>query len=141
MSRRRLIQILFYASIAAVSLLVLEGLKFRHLFFDQKLEFTLAMVALFFVAIGFLLGRLSKRNSKLEREEKNQIVDKLGLSDREMDVLRCMHEGLSNREIAEKLFISLSTVKSHSSNLFSKLGVARRTQAVALARELFLFVD
>jgi LuxR family maltose regulon positive regulatory protein len=57
------------------------------------------------------------------------------LSDRELDVLRLIDGGCSNREIAEELVVTLHTVKKHTSNIYSKLGVASRTQAVALARE------
>jgi LuxR family maltose regulon positive regulatory protein len=56
------------------------------------------------------------------------------LSDRELEVLQCIAEGLSNREVAQKLTISLTTVKSHTRNIYGKLGVNSRTQAVAQAR-------
>jgi LuxR family maltose regulon positive regulatory protein len=60
------------------------------------------------------------------------------LSERELEVLRLMAEGLSNREIAEKLFVSVGTVKTHVHNICGKLAVASRTQAAARARELGL---
>jgi predicted ATPase/DNA-binding NarL/FixJ family response regulator len=60
------------------------------------------------------------------------------LSDRELEVLRLISEGLTNRQIAERLFVVLGTVKAHSSNIYSKLGVSNRTQAVTRARELNL---
>ncbi|MCO4807541.1 MAG: hypothetical protein KC456_13230 [Flavobacteriales bacterium] len=62
-------------------------------------------------------------------------IKELGLSQRELDVLELIAKGHSNQEIAEALFISLNTVKTHSSSLFSKLGVNRRTQAVQHAKE------
>ena len=63
-------------------------------------------------------------------------ADKLGISSREMEVLQLMATGLSNQEIASQLFVSLNTVKTHSSNLFLKMDVKRRTQAVDKARKL-----
>ena len=60
------------------------------------------------------------------------------LSERELEVLRLIAAGLSNREIAERLFLALSTVKVHTRNIYGKLGVHSRTQAVTRARELGL---
>lgn len=58
------------------------------------------------------------------------------LSERELEILRLIAEGLSNRQIGERLFLALSTVKGHNRNIFDKLDVKRRTEAVARAREL-----
>jgi LuxR family maltose regulon positive regulatory protein len=71
-----------------------------------------------------------------ERQPSESLVEPL--SERELEVLRLVAEGLSNGEIAGKLYISLSTVKGHTSNIFGKLGVKNRTQAVVLARSLGL---
>ena len=60
------------------------------------------------------------------------------LSERELEVLRLFAEGLSNQEIADKLFISLGTVKAHSSNIYRKLDVRNRAQAIIAAREMNL---
>ena len=60
------------------------------------------------------------------------------MSDRELEVLHLIAAGLSNREIAEKLFISLNTVKTHTKNINSKLNVNSRTKAVARAKEIGL---
>src|SRR5512143_3424478 len=67
---------------------------------------------------------------------KSEIVEPL--SQRELDVLRLIAQGLSNREISERLFLALSTVKGHTRIIFDKLQVQRRTEAVARARELGL---
>ncbi|MDQ3904449.1 MAG: LuxR C-terminal-related transcriptional regulator, partial [Actinomycetota bacterium] len=61
------------------------------------------------------------------------------LSDRELEILRLIAQGCSNREISERLFLAVDTVKGHNSNTYAKLGVQRRTEAVARARELGLF--
>ena len=68
--------------------------------------------------------------------QKSTIVEPL--SQRELDVLRLIAQGLSNREIGERLFLALSTVKGHSRMIFDKLQVQRRTEAVARARKLGL---
>jgi ATP/maltotriose-dependent transcriptional regulator MalT len=65
-------------------------------------------------------------------------AERLGLSKRELDVLELMSQGLSNQEIADKLFVSLNTVKTHASNIFMKLDVKRRTAAIEMARKLKL---
>lgn len=62
-------------------------------------------------------------------------IDGGRLTERERDVLKCMLDGLNNKEIAEKLFVSLGTVKFHVSNIFQKLGVDSRVEAVKLAME------
>jgi LuxR family maltose regulon positive regulatory protein len=58
------------------------------------------------------------------------------ITQREFEILRLINRGLSNKEIAHSLVIAPSTVKTHTANLFGKLGVHRRTQAIALARDL-----
>lgn len=99
----------------------------------------MSMVAIFFTAIGVWAGlRLTRKkvvltnpNFKLDEQE----LKRLGISKREYEVLQLIAKGLSNREISEKLYVSLNTVKSHSSNLFMKLNARSRTQAILLAKE------
>jgi ATP/maltotriose-dependent transcriptional regulator MalT len=63
------------------------------------------------------------------------------LSVRELDILRLIATGCTNKEIADRLVIAISTVKSHINNLYSKLGVRSRTQAISVARDLGLFEE
>jgi DNA-binding CsgD family transcriptional regulator len=65
-------------------------------------------------------------------------AERLGLSKRELEVLALMAQGLSNQEIADRMFVSLNTIKTHTSNIFSKLDVKRRTAAIETARKLML---
>ena len=66
------------------------------------------------------------------------LISQLELSKRELEILNLMAQGHSNEEIAAKIFVSLSTVKTHNQNLFAKLDVKRRTQAIEKAKRLNL---
>lgn len=81
-----------------------------------------------------------KTESANSMEVDHDKIESLGLSKREYEILVKISEGLSNREIAEKLFVSESTIKSHASNLFVKLNVKRRTQAIQKAKEWNILV-
>ena len=101
----------------------------------------IGIVAILFTAVGVWVGsKLVKRKSAEKRaidfEADAEQIKQLGISRREFEVLELIAKGLSNKEIGEKLFISIPTVKTHSSNLFVKLDVQRRTQAIQRAREL-----
>ena len=63
-------------------------------------------------------------------------LDALGITPRELEILSLIAQGLSNREIADRLFVSENTVKTHCSRAFDKLGARRRTQAVQLGKQL-----
>ena len=65
-----------------------------------------------------------------------EAIETLKISSRELEVLQLMAKGLSNQEIADALFVSLHTIKTHNANLFEKLDVKRRTQAVEVAKKL-----
>lgn len=73
---------------------------------------------------------------KLQPERQQPLIDPL--SERELEVLNLIAAGLKNREIAEELFVALSTIKSHVNNIYGKLGVSSRVQAVSRAQELGL---
>ena len=101
----------------------------------STLEFVIALIALVFFFIGVYLNKrsqvhLKKPQTKIDREK----INTLGLSSREYEVLENISEGLSNKEIAEKLFLTESTVKTHVSNVLLKLNAKRRTQAVQIAK-------
>jgi NarL family two-component system response regulator LiaR len=108
----------------------------------------MGLLAFLFTVLGLWMGRKLTRKETITVEKvvyagvpfrKNeQALSELGLSRRECEVLELMAEGLSNQEIADRLFVSLHTIKTHSSNLFLKLQVSRRTQAVSRAKELHL---
>ena len=109
---------------------------------DLSLEFYVGVVAVLFTALGVWVGRrLTIKKVIIASPDFHldaRALDRLGLSKREFEVLELISIGLSNQEIADKLFVSVNTIKTHSSNLFQKLDVSRRTQAILRAKELRL---
>lgn len=126
----------------AVLIIALRYFEYRLFVRDLSLEFYVGIVAVFFTVLGVWAGlRLTRKNIIISSPDFKLDVDalaKLGISKREKEVLDLIAGGLSNQEIADKLFVSLNTVKTHSSNLFQKLAVSRRTQAIQRAKELRL---
>lgn len=111
---------------------------------NSSLEFIIAAIAVIFLFIGIYINK--QRESKNTISESNSTTEKrtvdyaqievLGLSKREYEVLCKLAQGHSNKEIASLLFISESTIKTHVSNVYAKLNVKRRTQAIQRAKEL-----
>jgi DNA-binding NarL/FixJ family response regulator len=105
---------------------------------NVRLEVIVAIAALIFFFIGVYFNKPSKERtvpaapSQINYEQ----IKKIGLTQREYDVLLKMAEGLSNQEIAAALFLSESTIKTHVSNILFKLDVKRRTAAIQTAREM-----
>lgn len=105
----------------------------------------MGLIATLFAVLGIWAGRKLTRKPKPaeafiapEFRPKEEVLKQLGMTPRELEVLEQMALGLSNQEIAEKLYVSLNTVKTHTSNVFSKLDVQRRTQAIQRAKALGL---
>jgi ATP/maltotriose-dependent transcriptional regulator MalT len=129
----------------------MKWLEFRFMVINHTLEIYIGLIAIIFTALGIWLAlKLTKPKKEtiiIEKEiyvsdaefiqDRNQL-EKLNLSKREMEVLELIAQGCSNQEIASQLFVSLPTIKSHSSKLFEKLDVNRRTQAVEKAKRLKL---
>ena len=149
-------QVIIYAVSLVAILLVLQVLQYKLVLIHHSYEVYILAIAIVFTGLGIWIAlKLVKPETEIQTivVEKNVYVkelsddelklmdaerQKLGLSSRESEVLVLMAEGLSNQEIADRLFLSLATVKTHSSNLFEKLDVKRRTQAVDKARQLKL---
>ena len=130
--------VLYSVAIAAAALL-LSWLDYRHAVRSFSTEAYLALVAAAFLALGVWAGyRLSHRDGGGSFEVNRQALDYLGITEREHEVLELLARGLANKEIAAKLFVSTNTVKTHLANLYGKLDVSRRTQAVHKAKELRL---
>ena len=103
-----------------------------------QIEFFIAAIAIIFFIIGVYLNKKSLQKNGLQKRETidHNKIEQLGLSRREYEILIEITNGLSNKEIGEKLFLSESTVKTHVSYLFVKLDVKRRTQAIQIAKEM-----
>jgi len=132
--------ILLYGIAMAVLIALLKFIEYRFFVRDLSLEIYVGLLAVFFTGIGIWAGlRLTRRKVVVPNPDfrlDETLLKGHGISKREYEVLQLIARGLSNQEIAEQLFVSLSTVKTHSSNIFLKLGASRRTQALQKAREL-----
>ena len=145
---QRHVSVFFYGASLAILLLFIEWLEWRLIVVDYTLELYAGAIAILFTGLGiWLANQLTRPRINTVVVEKQVLqtshfilneteVARLRLSKRELEVLQLMAEGLSNLQIADQLFISLNTVKTHSSKIFEKLEVQRRTQAVEIGRKL-----
>jgi len=141
-----------YSISLAFLLFLLKWLELRFIIFDHSFEIYIGFIAVIFTALGIWLAlKLSKPKIETVVVEKEvyvtrnetfvldaSLISQFELSKRELEILGLLAQGHSNQEIATKLFVSLSTVKTHIQNLFEKLEVKRRTQAVETAKRLGL---
>jgi len=143
--------VLIYGASLAALLFVMKWLEWRFIIADSSFEIYVGALAVVFTSLGIWLAvKLMKPKTNTVFVEKKVIIktndfildeqelNRLGLSKRELEVLQLMAEGLSNHQIAERLFVSLNTIKTHSGKVFEKLEVQRRTQAVDKAKKLRL---
>lgn len=136
--------VIIYGLSLAALIFLLKVLQYRFIVRDLSLEFYMGLLALLFTAIGIWAGlKLTRQRVVTIPASAHFTLDpsrleKLGISKREHEVLELMARGLTNQEIADKMFVSVNTIKTHSTNLFSKLDVKRRTQAIQKAKELLL---
>lgn len=115
-------------------MILLQVIHYKTMVRDMQIELYGGIIGVLFLAFGIWLG------TGAFRKKTNDKYDpfKLGLSKREVEVLELLAQGYSNQEVADKLFVSLNTTKTHISNIYSKLNVKRRTQAIQKARDLAL---
>jgi NarL family two-component system response regulator LiaR len=142
--------ILIYGLVGGGVILLLRLIEFRFLIIEKSIEIYAGLIAAVFAALGIWLGlRLTQPREKVIVREitvpgggpfilNETKLNELGITRRELEILELIASGLSNREIAEKLFVSENTVKTHSSRLFDKLSAKRRTQAVQIGKEMGL---
>ena len=152
MTRSVLKHVLILGFVGGVLIAVLRWSEYQFLVIEHTFEIYGALVAVLFAGFGIWLGiKLTKPRERIVLREVEVLVpartpapfalnrsqlDALGITPRELEILSLVAEGLSNREIAERLYVSENTVKTHCSRAFEKLGARRRTQAVQMGKEL-----
>ena len=138
--------ILIYGISGGVLIVALKVMEYRFLVVEHSIEIYGGIVAALFAALGIWFGlRLTKPRESLVVIEvpvappeafvlNQRRLEELSITPRELEILGLIATGMSNREVAEKLFVSENTVKTHLSRVFDKLGAKRRTQAVQIAK-------
>jgi DNA-binding CsgD family transcriptional regulator len=146
--KQTIIHTLIYGLCGGILIVVLRLIEFRFLVVEHSIEIYGGLIAALFAGLGIWLGlKLTKKKEVVVVKEvpvsqpfalNEQRLKDLGITKRELEILELIAQGLSNREIADKLFVSENTVKTHSSRLFDKLSARRRTQAVQIGKEMGL---
>jgi NarL family two-component system response regulator LiaR len=139
-------QVLIYGLIGGLLITLLKWTEYRFLVIEHSIEIYGGLIAATFAVLGIWLGlKLTGTRERIVVKEvpvpagepfvpDERKREGLGITPREMEILGLIATGLSNREIAARLFVSENTVKTHSSRLFDKLGAKRRTQAVQIGK-------
>jgi len=140
--------VLLYGILLGALVLALKLIEYRWLVVERSVEIYSGLIAAVFAGVGIWLGLKRTRKVEVVREVPvpgpvNFVLDQtkldsLGITTRELEILGLIAEGLSNKEIADRVHVSENTVKTHSSRVFEKLGAQRRTQAVQLGKTLRL---
>jgi len=141
-------QVVLYGALGGVLIALLKFIEYKHFVLEYPSEIYGGLIALIFTVLGIYFGLRWTRAKQVVVIREVRVdgpfvlnAEKLketGLTAREHEILGLIAQGLSNREIAEKLFVSENTVKTHSSRLFEKMQVNRRVQAVQKAKDLGL---
>jgi DNA-binding NarL/FixJ family response regulator len=128
--------ILVFALLIVAIFTIFKISKYSIVFGNTSIEYIIAIIAVVFFIIGIYINKKSLHQPlKSAIEIDAQKIEELEISKREYEVLKGISLGLSNKEIADKLFISESTIKTHVSNLLLKLNAKRRTQAIQIAKD------
>jgi NarL family two-component system response regulator LiaR len=140
--------VLLYGILGGALIVLLKVIEYRYLVIERSVEIYGGLIAAVFAATGIWLGLKLTRKEIVVKEVPvpapvdftlNEVkLSELGLTPRELEILSLIAAGLSNKEIAEKIYVSENTVKTHSSRVFDKLGAKRRTQAVQRGKEFGL---
>lgn len=150
--------LMLYGSLLAVLVFVLKWLQWKFLIVDNSIEIYIGLIAVFFTILGIWVATQLVK-PKIETITETVIIEKeiyvpqqpafsinqkelerLNLSSREYEILQLLAKGYSNADMAGNLFLSLSTIKTHVSNLYFKMDVKSRTQAIEKAKRLKIII-
>jgi DNA-binding CsgD family transcriptional regulator len=150
MKKQILMYGLLYGLCGGLLILALRVIEYRFLVIQHSFEIYGGLIAVLFAGVGIWLGlKLTRKEEVIVVREvpvsanqpftvNEDNVRSLGVTKRELEILDLIAKGMSNREIANQLFVSENTIKTHSSRLFDKLSAKRRTQAVQIGKEMGL---
>ncbi len=129
---------IIYGLLLAAFVVVLKTLEYKWLVKEISQQIYILMIALFFMALGVWLSyQLITKKQHTESKDKNLVaIKQLGLSPKELQVLEKVAAGLSNQAIANELFVSINTIKTHLKNSYAKLSVSSRINAINKLKEL-----
>jgi DNA-binding CsgD family transcriptional regulator len=150
--KQTFLHVMIYGLSGGVLIALLRYIEYRFLIVEHSFEIYGGLIAALFAGLGIWLGlKLTRKKEVFVIKEvpkevlttqpfslNEERLKDLGITKRELEILELIARGMSNREIAEKLFVSENTVKTHSSRLFDKLSAKRRTQAVQIGKEMGL---
>jgi len=126
-----------FAGLIFALLLLFQVSKYAIISGNVNIEIIIAVIAIVFLIVGIYLNKKSLQKETVDTTEiDHNKIKELDITSREYEVLQHIAQGLSNKEIAETLCLSESTIKTHVSNLLVKLNAKRRTQALQVAKEL-----
>ena len=146
--------VVIYGLLGGLLIMLLRYIEYRYIIIEHSVEMYGGLIALVFVSLGLGLGSRIRPHTELKPQLEHPATDVTTqnvarptdesasnaprITKREQEILELIAAGLSNKEIAERLFVSENTVKTHSSRLFEKLSVNRRTQAVQVGQRFGL---
>jgi NarL family two-component system response regulator LiaR len=149
LTRSGLTHLAIYGACSGLLIVAMQYVEYRFLVVQHSVEIYGALIAAAFAAVGIWFGLKITGRPVIVKEVPVEVrvpapsgpftpdtarIEALGLTPRELEVLQLIADGLSNKEMAERLFVSENTVKTHASRVFDKLGAGRRTQAVQMAK-------
>lgn len=135
--------ILIYGITLGLILLILNSIEYFFWVKFHFMEIYIGLIAAIFLGLGIWFGRKKQIIQTVAADIPNEPTnfEELGISKREFEVLKLVGKGLSNQEIADQLFVSNNTIKTHTSRIFEKLEVKNRTQAILKAKKIGIMAE